>query len=324
MYACDNYTYAQDPTLKAFVAGHNGLVGSALVRNAPASFEILTASRKDLPLQDSNEVSKFIEMHKPDLIILAAGKVGGIGANSRHQKDFLVDNLTIQNNVISAASRAGIANLIFLGSSCIYPRLAPQPIREESLLTGPLEPTNEGYALAKITGIRLCKSIFEEEGLNYFSLMPTNMYGPNDNFELENSHLPAALMRRFHEAKTKRLNTVEIWGTGTPRREFMHSDDLASACWLMSGLQAGGELINVGTGIDIEISEFARLMANVVGYEGETTYNTSRPDGTPRKVLDVSKMKNYGWSAEIELEAGLQETYSWFKKALEKGGVRGY
>jgi GDP-L-fucose synthase len=310
--------------LKAFIAGHNGLVGSALVRNAPASFEILTAGRTELPLQDSNEVSKFLERHKPDLIVLAAGRVGGIGANSSHQKDFLVENLTIQNNVITAASKVGVPNLIFLGSSCIYPRLAPQPIQEESLMTGPLEPTNEGYALAKIAGIRLCKAIFEEEGLNYFSLMPTNLYGPHDNFDLKSSHLPAALMRRFHEAKVKGSKMVEIWGTGTPRREFMHSDDLANACWFMSDKQAGGDLLNVGTGIDLRISEFAQLMANVVGYQGKMTYDTARPDGAPQKILDVSKMKSLGWSSKIKLEDGLQETYSWFEGELEKGGVRGY
>jgi GDP-L-fucose synthase len=310
--------------LKAFIAGHNGLVGSALVRNAPASFEILTAGRTELPLQDSNEVSKFLEIHKPDLIVLAAGRVGGIGANSSHQKDFLVENLTIQNNVITAASKVGVPNLIFLGSSCIYPRLAPQPIQEESLMTGPLEPTNEGYALAKIAGIRLCKAIFEEEGLNYFSLMPTNLYGPHDNFDLKSSHLPAALMRRFHEAKVKGSKMVEIWGTGTPRREFMHSDDLANACWFMSDKQAGGDLLNVGTGIDLRISEFAQLMANVVGYQGKMTYDTARPDGAPQKILDVSKMKSLGWSSKIKLADGLQETYSWFEGELEKGGVRGY
>ena len=310
--------------MKAFIAGHNGLVGSALVRNAPASFEILTAGRTELPLQDSNEVSKFLEIHKPDLIVLAAGRVGGIGANSSHQKDFLVENLTIQNNVITAASKVGVPNLIFLGSSCIYPRLAPQPIQEESLMTGPLEPTNEGYALAKIAGIRFCKAIFEEEGLNYFSLMPTNLYGPHDNFDLKSSHLPAALMRRFHEAKVKGPKMVEIWGTGTPRREFMHSDDLANACWFMSDKQAGGDLLNVGTGIDLRISEFAQLMANVVGYQGKMTYDTARPDGAPQKILDVSKMKSLGWSSKIKLEDGLQETYSWFEGELEKGGVRGY
>lgn len=310
--------------MKAFIAGHNGLVGSALVRNAPASFEILTAGRTELPLQDSNEVSKFLEIHKPDLIVLAAGRVGGIGANSSHQKDFLVENLTIQNNVITAASKVGVPNLIFLGSSCIYPRLAPQPIQEESLMTGPLEPTNEGYALAKIAGIRLCKAIFEEEGLNYFSLMPTNLYGPHDNFDLKSSHLPAALMRRFHEAKVKGSKMVEIWGTGTPRREFMHSDDLANACWFMSDKQAGGDLLNVGTGIDLRISEFAQLMANVVGYQGKMTYDTARPDGAPQKILDVSKMKSLGWSSKIKLADGLQETYSWFEGELEKGGVRGY
>jgi GDP-L-fucose synthase len=265
-----------------------------------------------------------MEFHKPDLIVLAAGRVGGIGANSHHQKDFLLENLTIQNNVISAASKTGVENLIFLGSSCIYPRLAPQPIKEESLLTGPLEPTNEGYALAKIAGIRLCKAIFEEEGLNYFSLMPTNMYGPNDNFDLENSHLPAALMRRFHEAKGSGIKEVKIWGTGTPRREFMHSNDLAKACWFMSKKQAGGELINIGTGRDMQISNFAELMANVVGYEGDIAYDSSKPDGSPQKVLDVSKIESYGWRSEIELKAGLEETYSWFKDALEKGGLRGY
>ena len=250
--------------------------------------------------------------------------MGGIGANSKHQMGFLLDNLKIQNAVIEAAVKLQIPKLIFLGSSCIYPKLAPQPINENSLLSGFLEPTNEGYALAKIAGVRLCRAVFEEHNLEYFSLMPTNLYGPEDNYDLESGHVPASLMRRFHEAKTANSTEVVVWGTGLPRREFMHVDDLASACWHLLGQKVGGELINVGTGTDIEIREFATLMADVVGFKGEIIFDPSKPDGTPRKLLDVTKIHSLGWRHKIELFDGLSRTYEWYTNALSKGEVRGY
>ena len=310
--------------MRIFVAGHKGLVGSAIVRNTSEEVEVITADRDFLDLSDKEAVKKYLNKHNPDAIILAAAKVGGISANSKHHKDFLLKNLEIQNSVIDSAANLGIPKLIFLGSSCIYPKLAPQPISEKSLLMGPLEPTNEGYALAKIAGIRLCKAISEEMGLNYFSLMPSNLYGPNDNYDLQNSHVPAALMRRFHEAIEKNLPRVEIWGTGTPRREFMHSDDMASAIWHMLKVGAPGELINVGTGEETTIRDFASEMAKIVGYQGEITFDTSKPDGTPRKLLDVSRINSLGWKAKIELSDGLSKTYEWFKQAIKNGEVRGF
>ena len=295
-----------------------------MVRTAPDDVRILTATRAELDLENLNDVLRFLDDGSVDTIILAAAKVGGIGANSKHQLDFLLSNLKIQNAVLEAASKLNIPNLIFLGSSCIYPKLAPQPINEDSLLSGYLEPTNEGYALAKIAGVRLCKAIYDEKSLNYFSLMPTNLYGPNDNFDLESSHVPAALMRKFHEAKMSDSAEVVVWGTGKPLREFMHVDDMARACWYMLNQNAGGELINVGTGEDVEIGKFALMMAETVGFEGEIIFDTSKPDGTPRKLLDVSKIHSYGWKHQIELTSGLEQTYNWFKDALAKGDVRGY
>jgi GDP-L-fucose synthase len=274
-------------------------------------------------LEDFKSVYQFLKKEEPDAVILAAAKVGGIEANSINQKDFLLQNLKIQNSVIEAASLLQIRNLLFLGSSCIYPKFAVQPISEESLLKGQLEPTNEGYAIAKIAGIKLCRSIFEELKLNYFSLMPTNLYGPNDNFDPKVSHVPAALLRKFHEAKVAGSSEVVVWGSGTPRREFMHVDDMADACWFMLGQEAGGELINVGTGNDIEIREFALLIAKIVGFEGEIVFDTTKPDGTPRKVLDVSKIHSFGWKHRIDLVDGMEATYAWYKHALERGEVRG-
>ena len=300
------------------------MVGSALARSVPKHHELITASRTELDLANYGSVVDFFKRTMPECVILAAAKVGGIGANSQNQKTFLFENLTIQNSVLKAATEAGITKLIFLGSSCIYPKFAPQPISELSLLAGPLEATNEGYALAKIAGIRLCKAIFEEDNFDYFSLMPTNLYGPNDNFDKFASHVPAALMRKFHEAKINIEPEVVVWGTGTPRREFMHVDDMARACWYMLDQDVGGELINIGTGEDVTIAEFAELMAKVVGYEGKIVYDTSKPDGTPRKLLDVRKAHSYGWKHQIELEDGLRQTYAWFVDALAKGEVRGY
>jgi GDP-L-fucose synthase len=232
--------------------------------------------------------------------------------------------LRLQDSVISSASELGIPKLIFLGSSCIYPRLAVQPISESALLSGPLEPTNEGYALAKIAGIKLCESIFQENKLDFFSLMPTNLYGPNDNFDLNTGHVPASLMRKFHEGKVRSLGEVVVWGTGAPRREFMHVDDLANACWHMLDQNVGGQLINIGTGKDVSIAEFAKLVAKVVGFEGEIVFDTSKPDGTPRKLLDVTRANSLGWRHQIELEDGLSQTYDWFVPALRNGEIRGY
>ena len=257
-------------------------------------------------------------------MIDAAAKVGGISANSTHQKDFLLKNLEIQDSVIDSAANLGIPKLIFLGSSCIYPKLAPQPISEKSLLTGPLEPTNEGYALAKISGIRLCKAIADEMKFNYFSVMPTNLFGPNDNFHLSTSHVPAAFLRRFHQAKISNSPDVEIWGTGTPLREFMHADDLASACWHLLEGHYGGELLNAGSGIEISISDFAQLVAEIVGFNGNIKFDNSKPDGTPRKLMNSSKIHKLGWKASIGLEQGLRSTYSWYISALGKGEVRGF
>ena len=310
--------------MRVFVAGHQGLVGSAVLRTKPADAEVVVQSRSELLLTDKSAVLDFLKSNQIDAIVLAAAKVGGIGANSKDHKAFLLENLNIQNSVLAAASELGISKVVFLGSSCIYPKLAPQPISENSLLTGPLEATNEGYALAKIAGIRLCKAIYDQDSLNFFSLMPTNMYGPNDNFDKFASHVPAALMRKFHEAKSNNEPEVVVWGTGTPRREFMHVDDMARACWYMLDQEVGGELINIGTGEDVTIAEFAELMAKVVGYEGKIVYDTSKPDGTPRKLLDVSKAHSYGWKHQIELEDGLRQTYAWFIDALAKGEVRGY
>ncbi len=310
--------------MRIFVAGHKGMVGSSILRLAPQEHEIVTVTRNEVDLTNSREVKSFLQGNSVDAVVMAAAKVGGIGANSKFQKAFLVENLNLQNGVLVGASDAGIAKLIFLGSSCIYPKLAPQPISESSLLTGILEPTNEGYALAKIAGVRLCKAIFDEQSLKFFSLMPTNLYGPNDNFDKFVSHVPAALMRKFHEAKVSNDPEVFVWGTGKPRREFMHVDDMAQACWYMLDQEVGGELINIGTGEDVTIAEFADLIAKVVGYGGKIIYDSSKPDGTPRKLLDVNKAHSYGWKHLIQLEDGLRQTYAWFVDALAKGEVRGY
>ena len=308
-------------TTKVFVAGHRGLVGRNLCESAPDKYEIITT---DLDLRDKEKVRAFLSQNAPDVVILAAARVGGIAANSKYQSDFLIQNLEIQNSVIGAARELQIQKLLFLGSSCIYPRLAPQPIPESSILTGPLEPTNEGYAIAKIAGVRLVHAIHQELGLDYFSLMPTNLYGPYDNFDKESSHVPPAIMRKFHDAKISGANEVVLWGTGSPRREFMHVKDLVLACWYLLDQEIGGELINVGTGEDLEIKEFATIMAKIVGYEGEVIYDSSRPDGTPRKLLDVTKIHSLGWHHTIELEDGLTQTYEWFKEAFNKGELRGY
>lgn len=300
------------------------MVGQALVRTAPLNYSLVVRSRKDLDLSDSDNVKNSLMEMNVDTVIVAAARVGGIGANEKFQKEFLVENLVIQNNLIIGAEECGVRNLIFLGSSCIYPQMAPQPIKEGSLLTGPLEPTNEGYAIAKIAGIRLCKAIYDQDKLNYFSLMPTNLYGPNDNFDLFSSHVPAALIRKFHEAKINGQTEVTVWGTGKPRREFMYVDDMARACWYMLEKELGGELINIGTGEDISIAEFAELIAKIVGYRGKIVFDTTKSDGTPRKLLDVTKANSLGWRHSVELEEGIRKTYAWFVGALAEGEVRGY
>jgi GDP-L-fucose synthase len=301
------------------------MVGQAVLRaGKEQGQELLIANRSDLDLRDSRAVSIYLQKHKPTNVILAAATVGGIYANMLQKRKFLTDNLEIQNSVILGALDAGVTKLIFLGSSCIYPKHAAQPMQEESLLTGPLEATNEGYALAKITGVKLCQYIREETGLEYFSLMPTNLYGPGDNFDSNNSHVPAALMRKFHEAKARNTPNVKIWGTGEAKREFMHVYDLADAIWFAFANPPFENLLNVGFGSEISISDFARKMARIIDYQGNLEFDTSMPDGTPRKLLDSTKLFEMGWRPKISLEAGIESTYKWFVQNIEAGTVRGY
>jgi GDP-L-fucose synthase len=304
-----------DRSRKIFVAGHRGMVGSALVRRLEAEgFNILlTADRSQLDLMDESAVAKFFLEEKPAVVICAAAKVGGIKANNDYPVQFLLDNLRIQNNVIHWAYKSGVRKLLFLGSSCIYPKFAPQPIPETALLSGPLEPTNEAYAIAKIAGIKLCQAYCREYGNNFISAMPTNLYGPNDNFDLETSHVLAALIRKAHEAKMRNQRKLIVWGTGKPRREFLHVDDLASACLLLLEKYDSPEIINVGYGEDISIRELAELICDVVGFDGELGWDTSKPDGTPRKLLDVSKLSALGWKPAISLKDGIARTYQWFR-----------
>jgi GDP-L-fucose synthase len=270
------------------------------------------------------DVLKFFKANRPESVILAAAKVGGIYANMSQKTKFLTENIAIQDSVILGALESGVKKLIFLGSSCIYPKHAPQPMPEDCLLTGPLEPTNEAYALAKISGVKLCQYIREEHSFDYFSLMPTNLYGPGDNFDSKNSHVPAALMRKFHEGKIADTKSVKIWGTGSPMREFMHVDDLADAVWFAFDNPPSENLINVGYGSEISIKDFALKMAKVVGFTGELEFDTSMPDGTPRKLLDSTKLFNMGWRPKISLELGLESTYKWFVENSQLGTVRGY
>ncbi len=300
-----------------FVAGHRGMVGSAVCRNLiNRGIKPLTASRQDVDLTDFSAVVSWFEKHRPDVVIIGAAKVGGILANDSFPVDFLLTNLKIQNNVIEASFTSGVQKLLFLGSSCIYPKSSEQPIKEEYLLTGRLEPTNEWYALAKIAGLKLCQAFRLQHGCDFISAMPTNLYGPNDNFHPKHSHVPAALMRRFHEAKVKGLNKVEVWGTGTPRREFLHVDDLAAGCIHLLEHYSGSSPVNVGTGEDISISDFAALMKEVTGYKGEIVFSTDKPDGTMLKRLDISQITAMGWVPSISLLDGLNKTYQW---ATENG-----
>jgi len=299
---------------KIFVAGHRGMVGSAFVRRLEAEgfTNLLKPDRSQLDLMEDSAVLKFLLEEKPVIAILAAAKVGGIKANNDYPVEFLLENLRMQNNVIHSAYQTGVRKLLFLGSSCIYPKLAPQPISESALLTGPLEPTNEAYAIAKIAGIKLCQAYAGEYGRNFISVMPTNLYGPNDNFDLETSHVLAALLHKAHEAKMRNEKKLSVWGTGKPRREFLHVDDLASACLLLLEKYDSPEIINVGCGEDISIRELAGLICEVVGFEGELVWDTTKPDGTPRKLLDVSKIRALGWEPTIPLRKGIAQTYEWF------------
>jgi GDP-L-fucose synthase len=308
---------------KIYVAGHRGMVGAAICRRlsqegAPA---IVTRTHAELDLIDQAAVDRFFAAERPDQVYLAAAKVGGIWANNTYPAEFIYRNLMIEANVIQAAHRHGVGRLLFLGSSCIYPRLAEQPMHEAALLTGTLEPTNEPYAIAKIAGIKLCESYNRQYGTDFRSVMPTNLYGPGDNFDLERSHVIPALIRRFHEAKATRADAVEVWGTGTPRREFLHVDDMAAACVFVMQLDPETyrrhtepmlSHINVGAGEDVPIRELAEAVRAVVGYEGEIRFDASKPDGTPRKLLDVSRLRALGWTATIDLSTGLKETYDWF------------
>lgn len=299
---------------RIYVAGHRGLVGTAIVRRlqADGAENLLLRSRAELELTDAAAVNAFFAEERPEYVFLAAAKVGGIKANDAFPVEFLRDNLTIQTNVIDAAWKTGVKKLCFLGSSCIYPKLAPQPLKEDSLLTGPLEPTNEWYAIAKIAGIKMCQAYRRQYGFDAISVMPTNLYGPGDNFDLESSHVLPAMMRRFHEAKLRGDKSLAIWGTGTPRREFMHVEDMAEATVHVMRNYSDPTHINVGVGEDLTILELAQLVAKVVGFKGEILTDPSKPDGTPRKLLDVSKLAGLGWKPRIALEDGIASTYRWY------------
>lgn len=307
-----------------FVAGHRGMVGSAIVRRlAGENCDILTATRDELDLRDQAATRRWMADRRPDAVVLAAAKVGGILANDSYPADFLYDNLVIETNLIEAAFRSGVGKLIFLGSSCIYPKFAPQPIQEDALLTGPLEPTNEWYAIAKIAGLKLCQAYRRQHGVDYISAMPTNLYGPGDNFDLEKSHVIPALMRKAHDARQEGAKALTIWGSGSPMREFLHVDDAADAMVYLLKNYSGAEHVNVGSGEDIAILDLARLIASVVGFEGEILRDQSKPDGTPRKLMDVSRLFATGWRPKYELRAGLEQTYDWFRaRAGNAGDIR--
>jgi GDP-L-fucose synthase len=308
-----------EKSAKIYIAGHRGMVGSAILRKLEREgFDnIITRTSTELDLRNQADVRAFFESERPEYIFLAAAKVGGIMANNIYRAEFLNDNLLIQNNVIDGAYRTDAKKLMFLGSSCIYPKLAPQPLREDSLLTGLLEPTNEPYAIAKIAGIKMCEAYRSQYGSNFISVMPTNLYGPNDNYDLNNSHVLPAMIRKFHEAKEEGKPFVELWGTGSPLREFLHADDLAAACYfLMQNYNEAG-FLNVGVGSDVTIKHLAGMIRKVVGFEGEIKWNTDKPDGTPRKLMDVSKLHALGWKHTIDLEEGITRTYQDFLEKIE-------
>lgn len=299
---------------KIYVAGHRGLVGSAIVRNLEAKGykNIICRTHRELDLTNQEEVRRFFEEEKPEYVFLAAAKVGGIHANNTYPADFIYDNLMIQNNVIKAAHDFDVKKLLFLGSTCIYPKMAPQPIKEEYLLTGSLEETNEAYAVAKIAGLEMCKFYKRQYGDNFISCMPTNLYGPNDNFDLKNSHVLPALIRKFHEAKVNNSEVVEVWGTGTPLREFLYVDDMADACVFLMEHYDGEQHVNIGTGEEVSIRELAETVKEVVGFEGELVFNTDMPDGTPRKLTTVDKLHGLGWKHKVSLNEGIKLAYNWF------------
>ncbi|MEX2283721.1 MAG: GDP-L-fucose synthase [Gemmatimonadota bacterium] len=301
-------------TARTYDPGHRGLVGSALVRRLerPGQHDLLLRTRAELDLEDGEAVDSFFARERPSLVYLAAARVGGILANRSYPADFLRSNLAIQSNVIDAARRYQAEKLLFLGSSCVYPKHAPQPIQEEYLLSGPLEPTNRAYAIAKIAGLELCRTYHEQYGCRFISVMPTNLYGPNDNFDYESSHVLPALLRKFHEARLAGAGEVVVWGSGTPRREFLHVDDLADACVFLMERYEQSDPINIGTGSDVSIAELAALIADVVGYRGEIVYDRTKPDGTPRKLLDVTRLKTLGWAPRIGLREGIEQTYEWY------------
>ncbi len=294
-----------------YVAGHKGMVGSAILRKLQAEgySNIICKTSKELDLRNQQETANFFEVYKPEYVFLAAAKVGGILANDKYKAEFLYDNLMIQNNVIHQAYKSGVKKLLFLGSSCIYPKMAPQPLKEEYLLTGLLEPTNEPYAIAKIAGIKMCDAYRYQYGCNFISVMPTNLYGPNDNYDLNTSHVLPAMIRKFHEAKEHNIPEVVLWGSGKPLREFLHADDLADACYFLMQRYNEAGFVNIGVGNDISIAELANLIKGIVGYEGTIVWDATKPDGTPRKLMDVSKLQQAGWEASISLEDGIRRVY---------------
>ena len=302
------------PTSRIYVAGHRGLVGSAIVRalQQRGHSGLLLRTHAELDLTNQADVRRFFTSERPEAVIMAAARVGGIHANNTRPAMFIRDNLLIQDNVIDSAYASGVGKFVFLGSSCIYPKLSPQPIKEEYLLTGPLEPTNEWYAIAKIAGLKMCQAYRREYGFNAISLMPTNLYGPGDNFDLKNSHVLPALIRRFHEAKVRGDDSVTVWGTGTPRREFLHVDDLADAVVYLLQNYDDERIVNVGWGEDVTIRELAQIVMSAIGYSGRLIFDTTKPDGTPRKLLDVSRLSSLGWQPRISLRDGIERTYAWF------------
>jgi len=308
-----------DKSSKIYIAGHRGMVGSAIVRKLEQEgyANLLVKTHHELDLENQKDVHVFFEKEKPEYVFLAAARVGGIHANNTYRADFIYNNLMVQSNIVHASYKTGVKKLLFLGSSCIYPKMAPQPMKEEYLLTGSLEETNKPYAVAKIAGIIMCQSFNRQYDTNYISVMPTNLYGPNDNYDLENSHVLPALIRKFHEAKTGNQSSVAMWGTGSPRREFLYVDDLAEACYFLMQTYNESEIVNIGSGEDVTIKELGELVQTIIGFKGKIEWDSSKPDGTPRKLLDVSKLHKLGWRHKVELSDGIKMAYEDFKKKFK-------